>query len=394
MQFELFAKDYIKLYFLNEIESKEVDVTIYFEVDGKSKNLLEYRVDGRPIYKINNFNVTEDKQSNVIVFRPRVVGCSGNIVITTGSDKKIEIVKNGTNIIEQTIIAKTGQTKLDLKAEGTAKYLVNINDGTGGSTSNSNPAPQQTSTPRPTPAPQPTPTPQPNNSSFRGGSDFGSSGSFGAGSSAGASAGSNTGSSGISDFGSSGSFGASYGSDFGSGASANPGINPGTNPGASGFGNSGSFGTPGGFAGNPFDPTAESIREQEKKADDLDLSNERLNSDIIILRNRLADLEAKNQQLVLEKQTLIARLDKLQAEYDKDYESREADIEEIKSRYDIDRDLIEQYSNRDIVSIEQLFSQAEYAIQTIEEQIKLLVEAKAKKTEEIEKELQIGKKEQ
>ena len=208
MQFELFAKDYIKLYFLNEIESKEVDVTIYFEVDGKSKNLLEYRVDGRPIYKINNFNVTEDKQSNVIVFRPRVVGCSGNIVITTGSDKKIEIVKNGTNIIEQTIIAKTGQTKLDLKAEGTAKYLVNINDGTGGSTSNSNPAPQQTSTPRPTPAPQPTPTPQPNNSSFRGGSDFGSSGSFGAGSSAGASAGSNTGSSGISDFGSSGSFGA------------------------------------------------------------------------------------------------------------------------------------------------------------------------------------------
>ena len=196
MQFELFAKDYIKLYFLNEIESKEVDVTIYFEVDGKSKNLLEYRVDGRPIYKINNFNVTEDKQSNVIVFRPRVVGCSGNIVITTGSDKKIEIVKNGTNIIEQTIIAKTGQTKLDLKAEGTAKYLVNINDGTGGSTSNSNPAPQ------------PTPTPQPNNSSFRGGSDFGSSGSFGAGSSAGASAGSNTGSSGISDFGSSGSFGA------------------------------------------------------------------------------------------------------------------------------------------------------------------------------------------
>ena len=137
----------------------------------------------------------------------------------------------------------------------------------------------------------------------------------------------------------------------------------------------------------------EGRREDEEKINQLIDSNSRLESDISDLKIKIQELENKNLGLTENKKNLIKHMDKLQAEYDKDYQSYEADIEEIKSKYTIDDEILRMYADKDVSSIEELLKNAEADILQIEEQVRIFVEVQQRKTADIEAELKIGKKE-
>lgn len=83
----------------------------------------------------------------------------------------------------------------------------------------------------------------------------------------------------------------------------------------------------------------------------------------------------------------------LHREYNKDYSEFQAEIDEIKERYAIDKSILEYYKDKDPVSIEELLRQTDEMINRVEEQIRLFVAAQQNKTDEIEKALKVGKKE-
>ena len=58
----------------------------------------------------------------------------------------------------------------------------------------------------------------------------------------------------------------------------------------------------------------------------------------------------------------------------------------------MDKELIMMYEDKEIETVEELIRKAEEAMAKVEEQIRVFVAAKSKKTMEIEEELRIGKK--
>lgn len=124
----------------------------------------------------------------------------------------------------------------------------------------------------------------------------------------------------------------------------------------------------------------------------LEKINTCLDADIKSVQSKIQMLENQSVELSERKSEYKNHLDKLQKEYDKDYANYEADLEQIRSEYNIDKELIMMYENKDIETVEELIRKAEEAIAKVEEQIRVFVAAKSKKTMEIEEELRIGKK--
>lgn len=139
-------------------------------------------------------------------------------------------------------------------------------------------------------------------------------------------------------------------------------------------------------------PAISSTPEDAVRRDQLLQSNARLESDIRSLQEEINALQAKNEQLVNNKKNLISHLETLQAEYDKDYASYESDIEEIKSKFAIDEEILKMYADKEVTPIEDLIARSENDIREIEEQTRIFIEAQQRRTAGIEKELRIGKK--
>lgn len=139
-------------------------------------------------------------------------------------------------------------------------------------------------------------------------------------------------------------------------------------------------------------PAISNTPEDAVRRDQLLQSNARLESDICSLQEEINALQAKNEQLVNNKKNLISHLETLQAEYDKDYASYESDIEEIKSKFAIDEEILKMYADKEVTPIEDLIARSENDIREIEEQTRIFIEAQQRRTAGIEKELRIGKK--
>ena len=146
----------------------------------------------------------------------------------------------------------------------------------------------------------------------------------------------------------------------------------------------------------PVDPVQSSQQKvldtYNENAATLEKLNTCLDADIKTVQSKIQILEGQKSELSNRKAEYKVHLDKLQAEYDKDYSGYEADLEDLRSTYSIDKELIMMYENKEIETIEELLRKAEEAIAGVEEQIRLFANAKAKKTAEIEEELRIGKK--
>lgn len=106
----------------------------------------------------------------------------------------------------------------------------------------------------------------------------------------------------------------------------------------------------------------------------------RLESDMEVQLQGQDDWEQRQQNAL----DYRAKLERIEAEYQKDYSALTDDIEEMKSRMKADAAVVEYYKDRDITPIETLFDEINAKLDEAEVQIRLFIEAKQRKTMEIE----------
>lgn len=110
------------------------------------------------------------------------------------------------------------------------------------------------------------------------------------------------------------------------------------------------------------------------------------------IEKEISVIECDQSRLSQKKQSAIEHLEKIEAEYKKDYASLEQELEEIKLRMDADASIIEHYKDKDVMPIEILFQEVNLKLEEAESQIRLFIEAKQRKTMEIEGEIKSNKK--
>ena len=119
---------------------------------------------------------------------------------------------------------------------------------------------------------------------------------------------------------------------------------------------------------------------------------ERTDPELERIEKEISVVERDQSKLSQKKQSAIEHLEKIEAEYKKDYASLEQELEEIKSRMDADASIIEHYKDKDVMPIEILFQEVNLKLEEAESQIRLFIEAKQRKTMEIEGEIKSNKK--
>lgn len=114
--------------------------------------------------------------------------------------------------------------------------------------------------------------------------------------------------------------------------------------------------------------------------------------DLRRIEQEIAVVERQQGQFSRKKQSAIDHLEKIEAEYKKDYASLEKDLDEIKSRMEADALVIEHYKDQDVMPIETIFQEIRLKLEEAEQQIRFFIEAKQRKTMEIENEIKSNKK--
>lgn len=114
--------------------------------------------------------------------------------------------------------------------------------------------------------------------------------------------------------------------------------------------------------------------------------------DLRRIEQEISVVERQQGQLSHKKQSAIDHLEKIEAEYKKDYASLEKDLDEIKSRMEADASVIEHYKDQDVMPIEIIFQDIRLKLEEAEQQIRFFIEAKQRKTMEIENEIKSNKK--
>lgn len=110
------------------------------------------------------------------------------------------------------------------------------------------------------------------------------------------------------------------------------------------------------------------------------------------IEQEISVIERQQGQLSRKKQSAIDHLEKIEAEYKKNYASLEKELDEIKSRMEADASIIEHYKDQDVVPIEVIFQEITLKLEEAEEQIRFFIEAKQRKTMDIENEIKSNKK--
>lgn len=110
------------------------------------------------------------------------------------------------------------------------------------------------------------------------------------------------------------------------------------------------------------------------------------------VEQEIQTVEYKRAELNTRRQSAINHLEKIEAEYRKDYDALSVELEEIKGRMEADSDIIEYYKDRDIIPVETLLQEARLKLEEAETQIAMFIRAKQQKTMEIEGEVKANKK--
>jgi len=128
----------------------------------------------------------------------------------------------------------------------------------------------------------------------------------------------------------------------------------------------------------------------EKNA--LDKEKQELDSSISDINTEIGNVNSEKEKLVDDKEKLRSKLEVLKAEYEKDYETFKDEAEEMRKAYGVDEEILALYLDKDFTPIEELIAKVKADMEQVEEQIRVFIDAKARKTAEIENELKIGKK--
>ena len=100
---------------------------------------------------------------------------------------------------------------------------------------------------------------------------------------------------------------------------------------------------------------------------------------------------AEQQKLNERRASAKDMLQKLETEYEKDYDEFQRELEEYKQQFGVDQSVIDYYKDNDIQPIEELMKEISEKITQAEQQISLVILGRQKKTMEIENEVKSNK---
>lgn len=368
---QVFAKDKIKLNILQDVLGGMVNVSFQQNNEAPQDYASRIHADGKRVYVFGKFNVSEDvNESDTITIRPIMIDTPLKIIFHANanfSGKKASVVRNATKMVEQEFEISSETLSLELFPQGKQCYLLRVTNGGGiaavpvQNTTSQTPRKPATKT-KPDPTPKKTP-PQPSvqfdevvpaqesspiDDRFQG-FDLGS------------------------GFGGNDSRFESFDVDPVAIVSE-------TTP------------------KTDFEPAEEiSSRTQEPEyyppaQNEVASAPRQDDKDLHRIEQEISVIERQQGQLSRKKQSAIDHLEKIEAEYQKDYASFEQELEDYKSRLDADTSIIEHYKDQDVMPIEIIFQEIRLKLEEAEEQIRFFIEAKQHKTMEIENEIKSNKK--
>lgn len=110
-------------------------------------------------------------------------------------------------------------------------------------------------------------------------------------------------------------------------------------------------------------------------------------TDLREIERDISRVEREHDLLSQKKRNAINHLEKIEEEYKKDYDSFEKEVQEFRARMEADASIISYYKDQDILPIEVIFQEIRLKLDEAEKQIRYFIEAKQKKTMEIEMEI-------
>lgn len=368
---QVFAKDKIRLNILRNVLGGMINVSFQQNNSLPQDYASQIHTDGKRVYVFGKFNISEDaNEGDTITIRPIMIDAPLKITFRANanfSGKKASVVRNSTKMVEQEFEISSETLCLELLPQGKQYYLLKVtNDGGIAAVPVQNTTLQPPRKPAAKSEPDPTPKKAPLQPAVQfdevvpAQEDSPVDDRF---------------------------EGFGLGSGFGGSDSRFEAVD--VDPVAVV-----SDTTP----KKDFEPAEEiSVRTQtpdhyspaqnvitsESRQDDMDLQR---------IEQEISVIERQQGQLSRKKQSAIDHLEKIEAEYQKDYASFEQEMEDYKSRLDADASVIEHYKDQDVMPIEIVFQEIRLKLEEAEEQIRFFIEAKQRKTMEIENEIKSNKK--
>lgn len=369
---QIFGKDKIKLNILQDILGGMIKVGFQLNNGPVQDYATEIHTDGKRVNVFGKFNISEDaNEGDTITIRPIMIDTPLKITFRSNanfSGKKASIVRNATKMVDQEFEISSETMAIELIPQGKQCYLLKVINGAGIAAvpvQNTAPARQKNNAPKVNPAPapkidhskpdtqfeeiHPTQAPSPVDDRFAG---FELDTGFGGGDNRFE------------------SFDVDPAAVVSNTATPKADFDPAEEISAR---------TQGSVGRAP----AQNAVSPEPPEDDRDLHR---------IEQEISVIERQQGQLSRKKQSAIDHLDKIEAEYKKDYAAFEQELEDYKSRLDADTSIIEHYKDQDVLPIEVIFQEIRFKLDEAEEQIRFFIEAKQQKTMEIENEIKSNKK--
>lgn len=371
-EIQIFAKDKIKLNILQDVLAGLVNVTFQLNNGAAQDYASQIHTEGKRVNVLGKFNISEDaNDGDTITIRPIMIDVPLKIAFHPNANfsyKKASVVRNATKTVEQEFEISSETASMELIPQGKQSYLLKVSNGGGISAEpiqgTSRPSQRKTDVKG-----KPDNTPQ--NAHQQTSRQF-------------------------DDFVPPTQEHTTVDDRF-DGFELGTGITGGDNRFES-------------FDVDPiavvsdtvpktdFEPAEEIATRTKEQADYSDGQNASVDEpqeddrDLRRIAQEISVIERQQGQLSRKKQSAIDHLEKIEAEYKKDYAAFEQELEDYKSRLEADASIIEHYKDQDVMPIEIVFQEIRLKLEEAEEQIRFFIEAKQRKTMEIENEIKSNKK--
>jgi len=113
--------------------------------------------------------------------------------------------------------------------------------------------------------------------------------------------------------------------------------------------------------------------------------------ELMSIETQIADIQQKQNDLFKQKKTALKKLKTIEAEYQKNFDAMQTELELLKSQMTADASILEYYKDKDIAPVETLIADIKNKIEEMENQIRLFITAKQQKMMDIEAEIKSNK---
>lgn len=370
-EFQVFSKDKIKLNILQDVLSGMINLGFQFD-DGNVKDYASHiHEDGKRVFVCGKFNISEDANGgDTLTIRPIMIDGSLRISFHANanfSGKKAVVVRNATKMVEQEYEISSETSFIEFVPEGKQCYVMKVLNGGGIATHplQGNPQSQRNVSHKPEPQSKPVVNSTSNTVDVFEEVDIKTEPS-------------------ITD-------------DRFQGFDLDTGINSEDNRFET-FDVDQSAVVSDNATRQTLEPTDEiatrgsNTSEHPNVRETTEFFAEYDDKGLQRIEQEISVVERQQGQLSQKKQSAINHLEKIEAEYKKDYASLEKELDEIKSRMEADASVIDHYKEQDVMPIEIIFQEIRLKLEEAEEQIRFFIEAKQRKTMEIENEIKSNKK--